>query len=503
MKQNIFNSILTKKPKRNKFDLSHDVKMSCKLGELVPIMCIPTVPGDTFNIGADALVRFAPLIAPIMHRVDATIHYFYVPNRILWPNFSKFIIGEKNPVTGLEYEHPKIFHNLTEARLADYLGLPANPGEGFNISALPFAAYQAVYNEYYRDQNLVPNVEFQLEDGQQTLGKAISLIQLRMRAWEHDYFTAALPFAQKGDEVVLPMGNFNDVPINLNSPSVGVTEWNGEPSAPWKVNVDNADYGPAVRQGQLIAETSGLEAGSASINNLRRAFRLQEWLEKNARGGTRPWEVLLNHFGVRSQDSRLQRPEYITGVKSPVVVSEVVNTTGANDGLPQGNMSGHAVSVVQGGNKGFFCPEHGYIIGIMSVMAKTAYQDGVDKDWTKFDRTEYYWPSFAHIGEQEVKNREVHVSHINPEGTFGYVPRYAEYKFCQNRVAGDFRNSLAFWHFGRQLPTNVALNRAFIEAKHRTDVFAVEDEINQHLWCQVYNRVSAIRPMPVFGTPQI
>lgn len=502
MKANIFKSVQVIKPKRNKFDLSHDVKMSCKMGDLVPICCVPTVPGDKFYIGAESLIRFAPMIAPVMHRINSTIHYFFVPNRILWENFPKFLAREKNPVTGLDYVAPSIVWGESLGsdllKLGDYLGVPPS-GPIRQVNALPFAAYQAIYNEYYRDQNLVDPVDYKLVDGANNPPDA-HFHFLRRRAWEHDYFTAALPFAQKGEEVALPISDFNDVRVRRDGFGGG---WNADlpPIAGQPVLVDGGQS-DITQQGELFIDGDDLSAEAATVNNLRRVFRLQEWLEKNARGGTRFIEMIKSHFGITSSDARLQRPEYITGVKSPVMISEVVNTTGQVDGLPQGNMSGHAVAVNDGGTGSYFCEEHGYIIGIMNVQPRTAYQQALNKDWFKFDPLDYYWPSFANIGEQEVKNVEVNINHNDPDGTFGYVPRYAEYKFCQNRVAGDFRSSLAFWHLGRILPDNVALNKDFIECNPRQDIFAVQDGTDQ-LWCQVYNKITAIRPMPVFGTPMI
>jgi hypothetical protein len=231
---------------------------------------------------------------------------------------------------------------------------------------------------------------------------------------------------------------------------------------------------------------------------------LQEFLEKNARGGTRYIENILVHFGVRSSDKRLQRPEYITGTKSPVVISEVLNTTGETGGLPQGNMAGHGVSVGSGTVGYYKCEEHGFIIGIMSVMPKTAYQQGIPRQYLKFDSLDYYWPSFAHIGEQEVMNQELYAYTSTKEDTFGYLPRYAEYRFTPNRVAGDFRNSLEYWHLGRVFGSQPALNQTFIECDP-TDVeriFAVQAG-DDNLYCHVLNKVKAIRPIPVYGTPML
>ena len=239
---------------------------------------------------------------------------------------------------------------------------------------------------------------------------------------------------------------------------------------------------------------------STTINDLRRAFRLQEWLERAARGGTRYVELIKSFFGVNSPDKRLQRPEYITGIKTPVVISEVLQTSETATS-PQGNMAGHGVSVVAGGDSDYYCEEHGVIMGIMSVMPKTAYQQGIHRTFLKFDPLDYYWEQFANIGEQEVFNKELYAFTANGNNTFGYIPRYSEYKFENNRVAGEFRNSLDFWHEGRIFATEPALNEEFISCNPANRIFAVTDPEVDNLYCHILNKVEAIRPMPVYGTP--
>ena len=510
-KPNLFNSVQVSKPKKNVFDLSHDVKMSAKMGQLTPVLVQECVPGDSFQIGCDSLIRFAPLLAPVMHRIDVSVHYFFVPNRILWDNWEKFIT-DANTQHVLPYLKTKdVFQDANQKKFADYMGIPPNNSAIVtNINALPFAAYQAIYNEYYRDQNLIPEVDYKLTDGENnpTANLNNKWFQMRNRAWEHDYFTSSLPFAQKGAAVDIPIGQISgDTPVLINNNVPTTLQGTaGNPN-----QFIDAAVAAGVPADELYAATDGLDIGATTINDLRRAFRLQEWLEKNARGGTRYIENILMHFGVKSSDARLQRPEYITGIKTPVIISEVLNTAGTFEpGDPDvaaspvtGSMAGHGVAVSTGKYGNYFCEEHGYIIGIMSVMPKTAYQQGIPKTYLKNDPLDFFWPSFAHIGEQPVVNNEIFAYTATGDDTFGYVPRYAEYKFNPSRVAGDFRTSLDYWHLGRIFANQPALNQTFIECTPAqvNRIFAVTDENQDTLYCQVYNKIRAVRPMPKFGTP--
>lgn len=504
--ENLFNSIEVSRPPSNNFDLTHDVKMTGAMGNLMPCCIAECIPGDRWNIAGDVYLRFAPLFAPIMHSVDISIHYFFVPNRIVWPNWEKFVTNE--PTGGL----PQFSwdNNITDQakKLGDYLGVPPPPGGAVPelINALPFAAYQAIYNEYYRDENLVAEVDYELADGLQPVG---TYGELRKRAYEHDYFTACLPWAQKGNPVNLPLGN-----VQLNP------DWNADNQQPkWVDQNGNAITNATNVQGRTTPDrigTSGgqspiaydpngsLVVGSTTINELRRAMRLQEFLEKNARGGTRYIENIKMHFGVQSSDARLQRPEYITGTKAPITVTEIVNTNDIEP-VPQGNPSGKAISMQEGNYGSYMVEEHGYIIGIMSIIPKPAYQQGIPRNYLKEDVLDFYWPSFANIGEQEVLNKEIYAYTNSGNNVFGYIPRYSEYKYLQNRVAGLFRTDLAYWHLGRIFGNDPALNQQFIEVNPsaQTRIFYDEFQDEDNIYIHVLNKMKARRLMPVYGTPTL
>lgn len=511
--KNIFNSVPISAPKRSKFDLSYDVKTTLDMGNLVPCMWLDVMPGDSFQLSCSTMLKFAPLIAPVMQRFDVTVHYFFVPRRILWEKWEDFIVQQ---VVDSGVDHPYV--QYTEAnytKLMDYLGLPplaAVGHPGIIVDAMPFAAYQKIYNEYYRDENLVPALkdsqEFFCNSGDNT-GNLSMLGVLRKRAWMHDYFTSALPFAQKGAAVNLPLF-FGDVPVKFNQDgtiaghgtiNVDAAYANADPASPF-ANVEALPAGD-IQPNELYADTSQLQ-GSSTINDLRRAEQLQKWLERNARSGTRYTESIRSNFAVTPDDARLQRPEYITGIKTPVIVSEVLNTTGEVDGLPQGNMSGHAMAVASGQYGNYFAKEHGIIMGIMSVMPMPSYSQGIHANWFKSDPVEHYpWPLFANIGEQGVGNVQLYADTVPLGGNFGYVPRYSQYKYMPSQLGGNFRDSLDFWTLGRIFTAPPSLNQSFIECDPGKRIFAVTDPDVDSLYVHHLNKISAVRPLPKYGVPSL
>jgi hypothetical protein len=516
----VFSHVKVKKPKSSTFDLSHQKKLSGKMGELIPIFCAETVPGDEFKINTVQLLRMAPMLAPIFHQITVYQHFFFVPNRLLWDNWEGFITG------GEDGTNNSVWPNVANSgaivgNLADYLGVPENINGTLNISALPFAAYGTIYNEYYRDENLVLKRDYKAVDGTQPGPSHLTQLSVGAclkRAWQHDYFTSALPWTQKGPEATIPLGT--TAPINFKSGSMSSDiiyrndpdSWPTTQFLDLEVYTSNAndglaytDIGGGVRRQIAYDNSANLEtdlsaATAATINDLRSAFRLQEWLEKNARGGSRYIESILSHFGVRSSDARLQRPEFLGGGSVPIQVSEVLQTAPASgSSTPLAEMAGHGIAVGSNANIQYRCEEHGFIMGIMSVMPKTAYQDGLNKMWSREDRFDYFWPEFAHLGEQEVLQKEVYADTTTPDATFGYVPRYAEYKYLNDSVHGELRTTLDFWHLGRKFATDPSLNQTFIECNPSDRIFAVQGQ--EHIYAIVNHKVLAKRPMPYFGTP--
>jgi len=507
----LFSQVRTKRPGYSAFNLSHERKQSMTMGTLTPFYLQEILPGDRIRVNSETFLRMAPTLAPIMHRVNVTVHYFFVPNRILWDNWKDFITGGEdgdNASTVPTIDLTQLDEALIQKKtLWDYMGLPVpvapmDPTATISINALPFRAYQEIYNEYYRDQNLQDKVV--VDKGDNGSHNYEAMMTLRNRNWEKDYFTSCLPFAQKGNPVSAPIGFAYD-PTPIGSDGLGN---NLDPGDTLTIGSDGAAI-TSPSGSAFVLENIDPDSTGIDVNELRQAVRLQEWLETNARAGSRYVESIQAHFNERVPDYTAQRPIFLGGGKVPVNISEVLSTySGQNANthdLPQGNMAGHGVAI---GNTNRFkakFSEHGFVMGIMSVTPRTAYQNGRNRMWNRQSKFDFYWPEFAQLGEQAVDISELFYDFGGnaTQGTFGYQSRYADYKFAMSQVAGDFRDNLAYWHMGRIFSQKPALNGDFVEADPRKDIYAVTDNNEDELYVQVYNNVKALRKMPKHNVPTL
>jgi hypothetical protein len=504
-----FQTVKANKQKRTAFNLSHNRKMSIRMGKLYPCLVEEVVPGDKFTINTQTFLRFAPMIAPIMHQVDVYVHFFYVPNRIIYEKWDEFIKGD--PVSVLPTIDSTVLTG--DKSLADYLGVPDLTSlsndviDKLNISQLPFRAYLKIFNDYYRDENLQSEL---------ALDNQLNYNDLLYRAWEKDYFTSALPWTQKGDPVKVPV----DLQFQPQYKTVSdvLASGSGSPissakdlyaQSGLKASVGGSSHPGETARIENLEALQDISAPGIDINDLRFTYRVQRWMERQARAGSRYVETILSHFGVHTGDARLMRPEYIGGGKQPVQISEVLNTnatesTGSKD---LGYMAGHGISVGRSARASHFVRDFGYIMGIMSVMPKSAYQQGIPRHFLRQDRFDFYWPEFAHLGEQAVQNKELYVQDNDAENqdTFGYQSRYAEMKYKSSTVHGDMRGNLSFYHAGRIFTTPPLLNEEFIKGDMATianRIWKVGDTEDQ-LWLQMNHNIIARRPMPYYGTPTL
>lgn len=549
----IFRQVPVRKPRRNVFRMPHEVKLTTEFARLTPVLCEPVVPGDTWSVTTAMYMRLAPLIAPVMHRCNWYVHFFFVPNRLVWSHWEEFITGGEDGTEAPEY--PTIVPPLDftkNSSLVDYLGFPpVNSGSDLpEYDALPIRAYNLIWNEYYRDQNLTEEVDIMIDSdgvlqGQDKIVPIRNLMLLKNRCWEKDYFTSALPWTQRGPEVRLPLTG--DAPVtglvSVHRADVSVDTFLQSDGSPWDSNdTSNGSVyvgGKGDSQGKLKADEGGAnivdaklsgttspttgtlsngkadmsQVSAATINELRRCIALQRWMEANARGGSRYIEQIWSHFGVRSSDARLQRPEFLGGGKGTVMFENIPQTSSSDADSPQGNYAGNGSAGGSTHNFRRYFEEYGFIIGILSVMPKPSYQQGMPRKYLKRDRFDFYFPEFANLGEQEIQQQEIYYTPNDSSGEneklFGYTPRYAEYKYIPSSVHGAFRDSLDFWHLGRIFDDAPLLNTDFVTCNPEDvdRIWAVESDPSHpdtdHLWIQMLLDVKAIRPMPKFGVPLI
>lgn len=505
-------------PGRSVFDLSHRVVMTGDMGPLYPSLILDCVPGDMFSLSNQIVIRFFPLIAPLLHEVNVFVHYFFVPYRILWDDWEDFITGG---IDGMDSSVPPVFPagEISPDGLGDYFGFPVNVNipVGSEPAAWPWLAYNRIYNEYYRDETL-DTPAGSLDD------------TIRHRRWEKDYFTSALPFQQRGTAPALPISGTltavfegvdgddgNLFPLyyrNFDSQNRILAQRTGTPSPVNQVGPNMA----TTETGNLGAKPSGISSSELSTNNdidasglttfnvadLRLAIQVQRWMERNARAGARYTESLKAHFGVAPRDERLQRPEYIGGTRSPVIFSEVLQTSATDSQpTPQGNLAGHGISADHQFGGKYHCHEHGIIVGMLSVMPRSGYSSqGINRQWARRTRYDYYFPEFAHLSEMGILNNEIFTqpANVTNQGIFGFQGVFDELRFNPSRAVGLMRSTFAYWHMMRIFDSLPTLSSSFVNsADVRKDVFAAPSQPG--LVISVGNVVKAVRPMPAMPIP--
>ena len=515
--------------KRNKFSLSHHKLLSCRMGYLIPIGLLEVLPRDTIQHATTGLVRCAPMVSPVMARVDVRIHHFFVPTRILWNNWEDFITG--GPDGANDSVLPIVSSGTSgfaEGSLADYFGLPTGV-PNLQVSALPFRAYNLIFNEYYRDEDLIDPVAIGDGDGSDTT----TSLALQSCAWEKDYFTSARPWTQKGPDVSIPVealsgGMTIDIAGN-GSPTFKQTftaqgaapggtvsgalrsSSSGNPSSSVGVNFVGSIPASGGVSGNMVWDNAALsgnisgdiQLGGINVNDLRLGLSLQRFQEARARYGSRYVEY-LRYLGVISSDARLQRPEYLAGGRSPLQFSEVLQTAEGEN--PVGEMRGHGIGALRSNRYRRFIEEHGYIVTLMSIRPKTVYGQMLPRTWIRKTKEDFFQPELQFIGQQEVYNKELSANASNPDGVFGYQDRYNEYRYHESSVAGEFRSTLDYWHMARKFAGNVALNGDFVTCNPTDRIFAApgtSEAPNDTVYCFFHHSIQARRMLAKVANPRI
>lgn len=544
-KNNRFSQIPNSPIQRSVFDRSHDYKTTLDAGYLIPFFVDEVLPGDTFKLRVNAFVRMNTLIAPFMDNVFMDTFFFFVPTRLVWDNWQRFCGEQKNPGDSTDFLIPSLAgtNKFATETIFDYMGIPTNVSldpANTPINALPFRAYNLIYNEWFRDENLIDSVAVPTGDGPDDTDN----YNLLKRAKRHDYFTSALPWPQKGPSVEISLTG--EAPVYGNGKSLGLYSSNNDntnPSFVGAIGMPSTDSNPyesyflfsssafnkTVGESPTVhsfadntnrrvfgvvpkdkAEQSGLVCGldaisSVSINDLRQAFQIQKFYEKWARGGSRYTETLRVMFNVISPDARLQRPEYLGGTHSRVNVVPTAQTSSTDSVSPQSNLSAFGVlgDSAHGFNKSFV--EHGYVIGLVCLRADITYQQGLNRMWSRRQLFDFYWPTLAHLGEQVVYNREIYTQGTaDDNGVFGYQERYAEYRYKPSMITGKLRSTapqtLDVWHLAQKFDSLPKLNRDFIEENPPIRrVIAVQNE--PQFFADFWFDLKTSRPMPVYSVP--
>lgn len=547
---------------RSQFDRSHTVKTTFNVGDVIPFYVDEVLPGDTFDIRTSKVVRMPSLITPPMDNIYLDTYFFFVPNRLVWDHWREFN-GENTQSAWLptvEYEVPQLTSpaetGWTVGTLADYMGIPIGV-PNLSVNALPFRAYSLIMNEWFRDENLTDPLVTPTDDATVAGVNTGNYIEdvakggLPFKAAKyHDYFTSALPSPQKGPDVTIPVGGAGPYPVVTSSDKHPISDFpaslswadrNGfvPPTTsvnanPYAIglpaqNVSSGVYKPnfnATTVGGIGASTLGgtntvmdivptnlwaIDSGTAAvatINQLRMAFQIQKLYEKDARGGTRYIEILKAHFGVTSPDARLQRPEYLGGNRIPIHVSQIVQQSQTTDQSPQGNPVGLSLTSDTHSDFRKSFVEHGFVLGLMVARYDHTYQQGIERFWSRKERFDYYWPVFANIGEQAIKNKEIYAQGTEQDDeVFGYQEAWADYRYKPSRTAGYMRSTapqpLDSWHFGDLYDKLPSLSDEWIREDGSVidRVIAVSSQITHQFFADIYVSCRATRPMPVYSIP--
>lgn len=477
--------------KRAKHNLSHYRLTTAKMGELIPLTCVPVLPGDTFQHSTSALIRVSPLNTPVMHPVSVRLHHWFVPNRIVWPEsenggWEQFITG--GPDGDNAQTPPQVNLPAGEKSVSHYLGVPKTASP-YNRNALPLRAFNKIYNERYRDQDLVPE-RTQHED------------TIPHIAWEKDQFGVARPWTQKGPEVTVPIGERAYIKADLDNTN-GALMVDDLSNTPRTMDAEGVNVqmrpnsGPISDDNRLYADLAN--ATGVDVNTFRAAFAVQRYQEARARYGSRFVEY-LRYLGIKPSDARLQEPEYLGGGVTRLNFSEVLQTAPGNEGeAGVGDMYGHGIAGVSSNAYRKFFEEHGYVITLLSVRPKAIYINGLHREWIKKTKEDYFQKELSNLGQQEVYTSELHFA--AGATTFGYQDRYEEYRSHPSQVTGDFTSTLSSWHLGRELSNDVVLNQSFIECDPSDRIYQVPS--TDQLWIMANHRIVARRMVPKRANPRI